>query len=438
MDKQQLKQAVMAAIDARREDILSISHEIYKHPETGYREFKTTELLADTLEKEGYTVERGIAYTGCRGKAADAKAGPKIAVMGELDSVLCPTHPDCDAATGAMHACGHHLQTTVMAAVAMGLKPVLDQLDGSVDFIAIPAEECIELGYRDELKRTGKITYLSGKQEYTYKGGFDDVDIAAMIHSFDLDAMGKKVTASNTGTGFINKSTRFIGKEAHAGGAPWDGINALNMADIAIAAINTQRETFKDTDRARIHQIITKGGDLLNAVPADVRMDTTIRAMNVPAMKDACAKFDRCVHGAAIALGGHAEISDTPGYLPNFPDAQLMDIFTENAKLFYAEDQIAPQLESTASFDIGDLSHFMPILHAMTSGVSGGLHSREFRITNEDDAVIIPAKIMACTIIDLLADGAALAKKVISDFQPRMSKEEYLAYLKEMTVEKSY
>ena len=438
MDKQQLKQAVMTAIDARREDILSISHEIYKHPETGYREFKTTELLADTLEKEGYEVERGIAYTGCRGRAAGAKAGPKIAVMGELDSVLCPTHPDCDAATGAMHACGHHLQTTVMAAVAIGLKPVLDQLGGSVDFIAIPAEECIELGYRDELKRTGKITYLSGKQEYTYKGGFDDVDIAAMIHSFDLDAMGKKVAATNTGTGFINKSTRFIGKEAHAGGAPWDGINALNMADIAIAAINTQRETFKDTDRVRIHQIITKGGDLLNAVPADVRMDTTIRAMNVPAMKDACAKFDRCVHGAAIALGGHAEISDTPGYLPMFPDATLAETFTENAKLFYAPEQISPQLESTASFDIGDLSHFMPILHAMTSGVSGGLHSREFQITNEDDAVIIPAKIVACTIIDLLADDAALAKKVVDEFQPRMTKEEYLAYLKEMTVEKSY
>ena len=80
----------------------------------------------------------------------------------------------------------------------------------------------------------------------------------------------------------------------------------------------------------------------------------------------------------------------------------------------------------------------MPILHAMTSGVSGGLHSREFQITNEDDAAIIPAKIMACTIIDLLADDAALAKKVVADFQPRMSKEDYLAYLKEMTVEKSY
>lgn len=438
MDKQQMKQAVIAAIDGRREDILAISHQIYKHPETGYREFKTTELLADVLEKEGYAVERGITYTGCRGRSAAPKAGPKIAVMGELDSVLCVTHPDCDPETGAMHACGHHLQTTVMAAVAMGLKPVMDELGGSVDFIAIPAEECIELSYRDELKKAGKITYLSGKQEYTYKGGFDDVDIAAMIHSFDLDAMGKKVAATNTGTGFINKSTRFIGKEAHAGGAPWDGINALNMADIAIAAINTQRETFKDTDRVRIHQIITKGGDLLNAVPADVRMDTTIRAMNVPAMKDACAKFDRCVHGAAIALGGHAEISDTPGYLPNFPDATLAATFTENAKLFYAEEQISPQLESTASFDIGDLSHFMPILHAMTSGVSGGLHSREFQITNEDDAAIIPAKIMACTIIDLLADDAVLAKKVIGEFQPRMSKDEYLAYLKEMTVEKSF
>ena len=70
--------------------------------------------------------------------------------------------------------------------------------------------------------------------------------------------------------------------------------------------------------------------------------------------------------------------------------------------------------------------------------MSGGLHSREFQITNEDDAVITPAKIMACTIIDLLADDAALAKKVVADFQHRMSKEEYLAYLKEMTVEKSF
>ena len=64
MNKQQMKQAVIAAIDARREDILAISHQIYKNPETGYREFKTTELLADTLEKEGYEVERGITYTG--------------------------------------------------------------------------------------------------------------------------------------------------------------------------------------------------------------------------------------------------------------------------------------------------------------------------------------------------------------------------------------
>ena len=75
---------------------------------------------------------------------------------------------------------------------------------------------------------------------------------------------------------------------------------------------------------------------------------------------------------------------------------------------------------------------------AILPGVSGGLHSREFQVCNEDDAIITPAKIMACTIIDLLADDAALAKKVVDEFQPRMTKDEYLAYLKEMTVDKTY
>ena len=85
----------------------------------------------------GYRTERGIAYTGCRAHANEEKKGPKIAVIGELDALLCPSHPDSDKETGAMHACGHNVQTTVMYGAADALKHagILDELDGQIDFM---------------------------------------------------------------------------------------------------------------------------------------------------------------------------------------------------------------------------------------------------------------------------------------------------------------
>ena len=89
MDKEQMKQLVIQQIDRDRDAILALGKEIYQHPETGYREVRTTETLAKALEELGLSVDRGIAYTGCRGYANKGRPGPKIAVMGELDSVVC-------------------------------------------------------------------------------------------------------------------------------------------------------------------------------------------------------------------------------------------------------------------------------------------------------------------------------------------------------------
>lgn len=440
MDKIQLKERVINQIDLERENILRIGREIYKNPETGYREHKTTKLLADELENLGLKVDRNIAVTGCRAYSNENKSGIKVAVMGELDSVICKDHKDCDINTGAMHACGHNMQTTVMYGVAAALvkSGVLSELDGRVDFMAVPAEEYIELDFREELKNKGELTYYSGKQELTYKGAFDDVSMCMMIHNFPIEEEGYKVAAQISGTGFVGKKIKFIGQEAHAGGTPYKGINALNMATIAINSMHVQRETFKDEDCVRVHQIMPKGGAIVNTVPADVQLETCIRAMNVPALKDANMKINRCVQGAAIAMGGHAEISDMPGYLPMNTDKIMADLFTENAKRFYQAEEILPFYKSTASFDIGDLSMFMPVLHPVSSGISGGLHSRDYKITNEEDAYITPIKIMACTLIDLLYDNAEIGERIVRDFKPVMTKEEYLDYLKESEVVTRY
>lgn len=440
MDKIQLKERVINQIDIERENILRIGREIYKNPETGYREHKTTKLLADELENLGLKVDRNIAVTGCRAYSNENKSGIKVAVMGELDSVICKDHTDCDINTGAMHACGHNMQTTVMYGVAAALvkSGVLSELDGRVDFMAVPAEEYIELDFREELKNKGELTYYSGKQELTYKGAFDDVSMCMMIHNFPIEEDGYKVAAQISGTGFVGKKIKFIGQEAHAGGTPYKGINALNMATIAINSMHVQRETFKDEDCVRVHQIMPKGGAIVNTVPADVQLETCIRAMNVPALKDANMKINRCVQGAAIAMGGHAEISDMPGYLPMNTDKIMADLFTENAKRFYQAEEILPFYKSTASFDIGDLSMFMPVLHPVSSGISGGLHSRDYKITSEEDAYITPIKIMACTLIDLLYDNAEIGERIVRDFKPVMTKEEYLDYLKESEVVTRY
>lgn len=406
MNIEELKQKAIQTIDQRRDVYLALGRKIYENPETGYREVKTTQTLADALEALGLETERDIAVTGCRARANAHKEGPKVVVMGELDSVICLDHPDCDRRTGAVHACGHNIQTTVMYGIADAFAHagLFDELDGKIDFMAVPAEEYIEMDYREGLRREGKLHYFSGKAELTYRGAFDDADMCMMVHNFPISAGGYRL-------------------------APWDGINALNMASLAMSAMAYQRETFKEEDTVRVHQIINKGGDIVNAVPADVHLETTVRAGNLKALKETNEKINRCIEGAVIALGGEAQVTDMPGQMPLKADPGLAQCFKENALRFYREEEILPCLKSTASFDMGDLSLFMPVLHGITSGIEGGLHSKDYRIVDEEDAYITPMKIMACTLIDLLAGGASRAKEICGQFRPVMSKEEYLQYL---------
>ena len=431
MDKETLKKLVCEQADHDREAVISLSKDIYAHPETGYKEVRTTEKLADALSLLGLPVDKNIAVTGCRAYANQEKNGPKIVVMGELDSVICRDHPDCDKETGAVHACGHNFQVSVMYGVADVLirSGVIGELSGKVDFMAVPAEEYIELDYRKQLREEGKLRYYAGKPELISKGAFDDVDMCMMVHNWPIAKDGFTCASMNTGNGFIGKKTWFIGKQSHAGQAPWDGINALNMCTLAINNMHAQRETFKDSDRVRVHQIINKGGDIVNSVPANVELETTVRARTVEALRDANNKVNRAIRAAAITLGGEAVVEDAPGQMPMNADPSLAALFKENAARFYPEETIMDCMEATGSFDMGDISLLMPILHGITTGVSGGLHGPDYRIENYDDALITPVKILACTVIDLLYGNAEKAREIKENFRPVFDKKGYLDLL---------
>lgn len=429
MSKDKLKSRVINAIDENKKRIIGVADAIYTHPELGYKEIYSGRLIADQLASLGLKVERDIAVTGCMARAYGMNEGPSIAVLGELDAMICKDHPDASN-DGCVHACGHSNQIAAMMGTAIGLvaSGIIEQLDGTVSFFAVPSEEYIELEYRSELIKEGRIKYYGGKQELIYKGYFDDIDISMMMHSINLPGSKKALIGAN-GNGFVGKRVRFIGKESHAGAAPDEGINALNAAMLAMNNINAQRETFPERQKIRVHPIITKGGDIVNIVPADVRMETYVRGRTIDGILNANQKVNNALRAGALAVGANIEIIDMPGYMPLLNNIQLDSIFKENLLKLMPENDIIEGGDFPGSTDFGDLTHIMPGLHPFIGGVAGGLHTRGFKNIDSEIAYIIPAKAMALTIVDLLYNGAQTAYDIALSFEQAMTKEDYLCFM---------
>lgn len=426
-----LKENVSQAIDRRQSDLLRLGADLWKTPELGYREFETAGRFCQELDRLGLQYRSGLAITGVKAILDTGRPGPTIAVMGELDALAVFDHPEANPKTGAVHACGHNAQLTAVIGVAMGLieSGALEKLSGKIAIMAVPAEEYVEIEYRIGLREAGKIEFLGGKPELIKLGELDDVQLAMMTHltSSPEDRVCGIAESSN---GCIAKQMRFIGKASHAGGSPHQGINALAAANIALAAINAQRETFRDEDSIRVHPIITKGGDVVNVIPADVRMETFVRGKTVDAIEAADKKVDRALRAGAMALGASVRIVTLPGYLPQVNDRELTAIYRQNAEARYGAGSFAQGGHRGGSTDMGDVEHILPAIHPFHSGASGSAHGKDYQITNPRLAYLGSAKLMAETVVDLLADDAREARRIVAGAKPKMTKDEYLSFLR--------
>ncbi|MBT5829637.1 MAG: amidohydrolase, partial [Candidatus Latescibacteria bacterium] len=399
------------------------------NPELGFKEFETAKLVAQTMDEFGIPCETELAITGVKGVLKGKKSGPTVAIIGELDSLLVSDHPQANSSTGAAHACGHNAQIAGLMGAMMGIvdTKAVDELAGTVVFFAVPAEEYVEVEYRMELVKSGKLSFLGGKPELIKLGHFDDIDMAIMIHTHsDLEMPKTAVSASSNG--FVAKMIRFIGKAAHAGGAPHKGINALSAAQIALNAIQAQRETFQDQDAIRVHPVITKGGDLVNVIPAEVCMETYVRGRTAEAIMDANAKVDRALRAGALAMGAKVEIQTLPGYMPLKNNEKLSHLFKVNSQDLFGVEEFCEVGHRTGSTDMGDLSHVMPALHPYMSGASGPGHSVDWHISDKEMGYIGPAKALANMVVDLLHGDAAEARNILDGYVPEMSKEAFLRF----------
>ena len=437
--REELKNRATETIESRADELISLCKDILAHPEPGFRETRTARVVAAKFAEMGIPARVGLALTGVRADVVGGSPGPALAILGELDSLIVNEHPHADGETGAAHACGHHCQIGMMlgAAMALGQPEVLDSLSGRLAFIAVPAEEYIEIEYRDSLRRLGKLEFLGGKPELVKLGEFDDINLAMMCHTTS-NPDEKLLCVSGQNNGTIAKKIQFLGKGSHAGGAPHLGINALNAATLALSAINFNRETFRDNDSIRVHPIITKGGEAVSAVPADVRMETFVRGRTLDAIMDANTKVDRALKAGAMAVGGDVVIQTIPGYMPLRQDSAMNDVFRNNAHHLVGEENTGHVAYRGGSTDMGDISQLMPAIHPYVGGATGIGHGADYVVQDYSLAEITAAKALAHTAIDLLADGAEVGGKVVSNHRPEMTRNEYLKSMRSMAKEETF
>ncbi|MCF8000424.1 MAG: M20/M25/M40 family metallo-hydrolase [Halanaerobiales bacterium] len=427
MNTKELKIEACAKIDEYRDDILKVVKKIYDSPEIGYKEQKTTEIIKKEFKKLNLETQNNISITGLKAQAKGNTSKPHLAILGELDAVKCKEHPDSDSNTGAIHACGHNNQIGIMLGVAYALikTNIIKELNGIIDFLAVPAEEYIDLEYKEYLREQGEIKYFGGKQELISRGYFDDIDLAIMAHSIDLGEM-KDVIVAPQSEGFIRKKVKFIGYENLSEKIFEQEINALDAAVFAINGLSTDKGTNIDKDNTRIY---INNEELLKT-SGSVIMETYIRGTTVQELINSNKRVNNRIKEATKNIEARAEINDTPGYFPLLNYEGLMEILVDNLDGIISKEKVIKNFKLEGFFDTGDLSHIIPVLHPFFSGVKGSLHSDIFKTTDYEKAVINPAKVLTRTVIDILSDRQNKLKKLNS---PPYNKKEYLSFLEEIS-----
>ena len=423
-------QRILRLIDVHKDQIIAFAEDIAVHPEPGYEEFRTAGKTAEVLKNLGYKVTEHLARTGVKGTKS-IKEGPSLTVIGELDAIGCHSHPNANPVTGVAHACGHHAQMAAMigCAIAMADPDVQKCLAGTVNFLAVPAEEYIDADKRTRLKKEG-IEFCCGKSEMIRTGVFDDTDIALTTHVHMVPVEEDFYLGNPACNGYSAERVTVRGKAAHGAIDPWNGVNALSITTSAIQMMGLMRETFREEDHVRLHNVIRKAGDVINSVPDEAIVETKVRAASLDKICEITDMVNRAYAGSAYAFGGKIEMEKLQGYMPIIPRAADNTLIEAADDLGLNYRTVQKGDFNNACTDVGDLSHFVPVVNFTFKGFEGKLHGADFKITDPEKAYILPAKLLALTVYKLLKNGGQEAKKIAKSYTPVFNKESYIQYVK--------
>lgn len=405
---------------------------IWANPEVGYKEYKTNAYMMKAFEDLGYKLTRPDNLTGFTATLDTGKDGPTVAVVAELDALYCKEHPETSKETGAVHACGHHLQCSSALLTASVIKEKIanEKLCGKVKFIIVPAEEGIDISFREVSMKEGKLSFNSGKPEFFKRGLFDGVDIVLGTHAKKITAENVVYSISPGNNGNIKKKITILGKAAHAGAKPNDGINALNAYTLCSNAINALRETFVEKDYTRVHYIISEGGNAVNVVPDKIVFEMFVRGANLKAIERANDKVNRAIACCCASIGAKSVIKDMSGSMPFVKDKNLIDLSAEAISKHIGKEKYELVSDwNCSSTDFGDVSMVLPTIEIYVGGVEGTAHGKDYRCKDPRTFSINASKYHMAMIYELLKDNAKKAKEIKANFKPYFSSvKDYLAF----------
>ena len=408
-------------IDAHRQLILDAERWVWAHPQTGFTEWEAHNYLKEKFENLGYSLTMAGNIPGFYTDIDTGKPGPTLCIMGELDALDIANHPE--SVNGMAHSCGHNGQVAALLGIAAALKEpgALDGLCGVIRLMTVPAEEMIQLEFREGLRKEGIIKYYGGKIEFMARGLFDGVDIAMMVHGGVAGSDEAWDFSCGVGhNGCIAKTFKYKGKSSHAGAAPHLGVNAQYAAMLGLQAVNDLRETFLEKDTIRFHPVMMGANVAVNIIPDEVKVESFVRSRSLEAMKRENEKINRALTGGALAIGAGLELCDRPGYSPEYHDPDFMKLTEECCIDLVGADRVDFDYNawSTGSSDFGDLTTVMPGVQFRAAGPIGTAHGIDYYVADPNRLCVNAAKAQLLVTEALLENEAKSAKEIIANYKP--------------------
>jgi amidohydrolase len=398
-----LAPVVRAGVEAAAEEIAEIARRIHRHPERGNEEYQACEWLTERLTAAGFRVEKGLTgvrplneetvhlATAFKAVYEGKPGGPTIAVMLEYDALPMG------------HACGHNLIAASGLGAALALAGILPEMSGRLWVIGTPAEEGGPLG--------GKIPLLKA-------GHFDGADIVLITHPGDRWDTGAEFLAVTGAT------IKFAGVPSHAAAAPEKGVSALDAAMITYNAIETVREHIRSD--ARLHGIISDGGQASNIVPERAELKYGVRALDRAYLEVLKQKVENCAKAGALATGASVNVEWTFGYGSPI-NVPLLDTLVLDCARFLDAPAIK-KWEALGSSDLGDVGYEIPTCNLWFAAAAEGVlpHTHEFMEAAGSPegirAALLAAKVIALAAV-ILFRRPDLVGQIKKDFAiRRMSK----------------
>jgi aminobenzoyl-glutamate utilization protein B len=441
------KSLIKQSVEKHQANLIEISDAIWASAETAFEEHISSKLLADYAEKNGFTVERGVAGMPTAFVATFGSGRPIISVLGEFDAlpgISQKAQPTKEAIEDGSpgHGCGHNLFGTASLGAAIAIKDLIVQgkIKGTIKFLGTPSEE----------KYFGKIWMVR-------EGLWDDVDVNISWHP--SDELKADVQSS---LALVDYKIEFFGQAAHASGDPWNGRSASDALELYTTGINYYREHVKPT--VRMHYHIQDGGQVVNVVPDYTKLWMRVRDSKRAGLMPVYERTMEMVKGAAIMANVDYKITLISGIYEVLVNRAGGEIMQQNLELLgpieYTDEEMAfgkkiqevtgkPQvgmdskinpLKETkehpggGSTDVGDVSWNVPNInlsvttapkdtpwHSWAVVACGGMSIGHKGMLHASNA-------MAMTMLDLF-ENQKLIDKIKTEYVERKGNEVYKAII---------